>query len=108
MPVRIKPLNEYIIVKLDPEDTKVGSIHIPDRYKFPKKTGTVRAVGRGLVTESGSVVPTQTKPGDRVYVLDQPAGLKQIEHDGEICVILPNEIHILGIIEGEEPLIKEA
>ena len=98
--LKIKPFNNFVIVRLDqtPEQTASG-LYIPDRARMPKKTGTVRAVGRGLVTASGAIVPPQAKVGDRVYVMD--VNLKEIEHDGEVCVILPDEAQLLGAIEGE-------
>lgn len=101
MSVCIKPFNNFVIVQLDQAEEKTtGGLYIPERAKFPKKTGTVKAVGRGLVTASGAIVPPQAKPGDRVYVMDT-GNLKQIEHDGVACVILPDETLLLGIVEGD-------
>lgn len=97
---RIQPFNNFVIVKLDPADEKVGGLYIHPNYRFPKKTGTVRAVGRGLVTASGAIVPPQAQVGDRVFVMDT-GNLKEIEHDGEACVILPDESMLLGKILGE-------
>lgn len=103
MSTRIRPLNNFVIVELDKVDEQTaGGLYIPERARLKKQTGTVRAVGRGLVTETGTIVPPQTKPGDRVYVLDPPGGLRQVEHNGVACVALPDEGMLLGIIEGEE------
>lgn len=100
--IRIKPFNNYVIVELDQtaEMTPSG-LYIPERSRFPKKTGTVRAIGRGMVTASGAIVPPQAKPGDRVYVMDT-GNLKEIEHDGVACVILPDETLLLGLIDTED------
>jgi len=99
--IRIKPFNNFVIVELDQtEEMTPSGLYIPDRARFPKKTGTVRATGRGMVTASGAIVPPQAKPGDRVYVMDT-GNLKQIEHDGVACVILPDETLVLGLVEGE-------
>ena len=103
--VRIKPFNNFVIVELDKAEEKTASgLYIPERAKFPKKTGTVRAVGRGMVTASGAIVPPQAKAGDRVWVMDT-GNLKEIEHNGAACVILPDETLLLGLVEGESVIL---
>lgn len=102
--MKIKPINNFVIVLMDKEkageEQTASGIYIPDRARMPKKTGTVQAVGRGLVTASGAIVPPQCKPGDRVHVMDT-GNLKEIEHDSKACVILPDETLILGIVSEE-------
>jgi co-chaperonin GroES (HSP10) len=117
--MKIQPFSQYVIIKLDPADTTVGKdskLIAPgamlEAYNIPKRTGTVKAVGRGLVTAGGTIIPPQSQPGDRVYVLETvtPTGQKienKIEFDGEQCIVLSDESHIIGKILNESNLILE-
>lgn len=117
--MKIQPFSQYVIIKLDPADEKVGKdskLFAPGAmlptFDIPKRTGTVKAVGRGLVTASGTIIPPQSKAGDRVYVLETmtPQGQKvenKIEFGGEQCIVLSDESHIIGRIVEESNLILE-
>jgi len=105
--MRIRPLNNYVIVKLDPADEKVGNLWTAaasgqEKFDIPKRTGVVLRVGRGLVTAGGQIIPPQCQPGDRVLIAE--SGMKgQIttDYDGEKCHIFSSEEQILGVIEAE-------
>jgi chaperonin GroES len=97
--MQIRPINNFVILKLDetPEKTASG-LYIPDKARMPKSTGTVKAVGRGILMMTGHIQPPQLKVGDRVFILVNPEDFKKIEFDGEECVVLPDESQILGIL----------
>lgn len=103
----IRPINNYTIIKLDPADVEFGETGILtasgvyDKYNIPKRTGTVMAVGRGMVTASGFIVPPQVAVGDRVYVLEAKIQIS-VTYNGETCLALSDESHILGIITDED------
>jgi len=108
--VKIRPISQYVIIKLDPADQMVQGSTIltaaamSASYDIPKRTGTVMASGRGLVTASGAIIPPQVHAGDRVYVLElrnqQGTVIEnKVEYDGEQCIVLSDESHIIGVIE---------
>jgi len=111
--MKIQPISNYIIIKLDPADENIGNSKLiapgqfSEVYNIPKRIGTVRAVGRGLVTAGGQIIPPQLHAGDRVYVIQavSPNGQTRIEntieHDGEMCIVLSDESHIIGIVTEE-------
>jgi len=109
--VKIQPISQYVIVKLDPADEKIGELYTAatmPKYAIPKRTGTIKAAGRGLVTATGAIVPMQVKPGDRVYVIETIVQGTKIEnkvtYDGDECIVLSDESHIIGIITEEGSL----
>ena len=110
--MKIRPISNYTIIKLDPADENIGNTKLiapgqfQEAYNVPKRMGTVRAVGRGLVTAGGQIIPPQLKPGDRVYVLQTKVEIT-VEHEGEDCLVLSDESHVIGTITGESSLILE-
>jgi co-chaperonin GroES (HSP10) len=108
--MKIHPISNYTIIKLDPADENIGNTKLiapgqfQEAYNVPKRMGTVRAVGRGLVTAGGQIIPPQLKPGDRVYVLQTKVEIT-VEHEGEDCLVLSDESHVIGTITGESSLI---
>ena len=63
----IKPLQDRVLVKRLDENTKTaGGIIIPDTAKEKPSEGIVEAVGPGMVTPEGKVIPMSVKVGDKV------------------------------------------
>jgi chaperonin GroES len=80
--MRVKPLADRVIVKLEKnEDKTPGGIIIPDTAQEKTQQGKVIEVGPGTEKEKVTV-----KPGDRV-MYDKYAGT-QIKIDGEEHLIL--------------------
>jgi chaperonin GroES len=96
MPVKIRPLQDRVIVKRvkEEEETK-GGIVIPDTAKEKPIEGEVLAVGPGKVREDGSRRAPDVKVGDRV-LLGKYSGT-EVKIDGEEHVVL-GEDEILGVI----------
>jgi len=65
--MKVKPLQDRILIKRVEEETKTrGGIIIPDSAKEKPQEGLVVAVGPGKVTENGTRVECEVKPGDRI------------------------------------------
>jgi chaperonin GroES len=64
----LKPLGEFLIVRRDEVEKKTeGGLFIPDGAQEPPRSGVVLAIGPGVrATETGLLLETTLKPGDRV------------------------------------------
>jgi chaperonin GroES len=94
--MKIRPLNDRVIVKRVEEDQKtVGGIIIPDTAKEKPQEGKIVAVGPGKRDDDGQRIPPEVKQGDRI-LFSKYAG-SEIKIDGEEHVFL-REDDILGIL----------
>ena len=95
--MKIKPLNDRILVKRLEEEAKTkGGIIIPDSAKEKPAQGEVIAVGDGKLNDDGKRMALQVKTGDRV-LFAKYAGTEVKISDEEHLVM--REDDILGIIE---------
>jgi chaperonin GroES len=95
--VKIRPLQDRVIVKRIEEDEKSkGGIIIPDTAKEKPQEGKVVAVGKGKINDEGKITPLDVKVNDRV-LFGKYSGT-EINIDGEEHLIMREE-DILGIIE---------
>lgn len=95
--MKIRPLNDRIIVKrMDEETQTAGGIIIPDTAKEKPQQGKVVAVGPGKVDERGARIHMNVKEGDTV-LFSKYAGT-EIKIDGEQHMFM-REDDILAIIE---------
>jgi chaperonin GroES len=61
------PLNDRVLIEvIEPEETIMGGLYIPDSAKEKPNEGTVLAVGPGFTTSTGTVIPVPVKVGDRI------------------------------------------
>lgn len=95
--MKLRPLQDRLIVKRRTAPEKVGSIIIPDNAKEVPLEGEVLAVGGGKVLEDGTVRPLDVKAGD-IVLFGKYAGT-EIKIDGEDFLMLA-EPDIFGVIEG--------
>ena len=79
--------NAVIVKPLEAEETKYGSIVVPDVGKDKNEHGEVIAVGPGQHTISGTFIPTISKVGDIVVLPTQ--GFTKLEHEGEEYYVGP-------------------
>jgi chaperonin GroES len=94
--MKIRPLNDRILVKRTEEETKTkGGIIIPDTAKEKPQKGEVLAVGPGKMGDDGKRIPLDVKAGDKV-LFSKYAGT-EIKVDG-VEQIFMREDDILGII----------
>ncbi len=95
--MKIRPLQDHVIVKRAPEDEQTkGGIIIPDTAKEKPLTGTVIEVGNGKLLKGGTVRPPVIRAGDRVMFVKYAGG--EVALDGEEHLVL-REDDILGVIE---------
>ena len=96
MGIRVKPLQDRIIVRRVAEEEKSkGGIIIPDTAKEKPQQGKVVAVGPGK-KEDGKVLPLDVKAGDTILFARYSG--TEIKLDGEEHIIL-REDDVLGIVE---------
>jgi len=95
--MKIKPLNDRILVKRLEEESKTkGGIIIPDSAKEKPAQGEIIAVGDGKVGDDGKRIPLQVKKGDRVLFAKYAGTEIKIEDEEHLVM---REDDILGIIE---------
>src|SRR6185369_6963254 len=99
MAIKIRPLQDRVIVKRLEEETEKtkGGIIIPDTAKEKPQQGKIIAAGKGKVNDDGKVTPLDVKVGDRI-LFGKYSG-SEIKLDGEEHLIMREE-DILGVIEG--------
>lgn len=95
--MKIKPLNDRILVKRLEEEAKTrGGIIIPDSAKEKPAQGEVIAVGDGKLGDDGKRIPLQVKKGDRVLFAKYAGTEIKIEDEEHLVM---REDDILGIME---------
>ena len=93
----LKPLGDRIIIEVvEVEEKTAFGIVLPDSAKEKPQQGKVVAVGSGIVTKSGTVVPLSVKAGDQV-IYAQYAGT-EVKYEGKDYLIL-RESDVLAIVE---------
>ena len=90
--------NAVIVKPIEAEETKYGSIVVPDMGKDKNEHGEVVAVGPGQNTISGTFIETISKVGDVVVLPTQ--GFTKLEYDGENYYVGP-ENQILARVKKE-------
>lgn len=94
--MNFKPLFDRVVVRRTEELSKSrGGILIPDTAQERPAEGEVVAVGPGTRDDSGKLIPTELKPGDRI-LYGKWTGT-EIKVDGEELLIM-NEKDVLGVL----------
>ena len=95
--MKIRPLNDRLIVKRTDSETKsAGGIIIPDSAKEKPLEGVIRAAGPGKSNDRGEVSSLAVQEGNRI-LFGKYAGT-EIKIQGEDLLIL-REDDVLAIIE---------
>ncbi|MCR4424143.1 MAG: co-chaperone GroES [candidate division WOR-3 bacterium] len=97
--MKIKPLQDRILVERVEEEVKKGGIIIPDTAKEKPQQGKVIAVGPGRIDEKGNRIPMEVKKGD--YILFGKYSGNEIRIDDNEYLIM-REDDVLAIIEKEK------
>ena len=91
-----RPLHDRLLVeRLDEGEQQVGGIIIPDTAKEKPQQGRVLAVGKGRVSDDGTLIPLDVKVGDTV-LFGKYAGT-DIKLDGEERLIM-REDDVLAVV----------
>ena len=94
--MNLRPLHDRVLVRrLEEQESKKGSIIIPDSAKEKPQQAEVVAAGNGKLLESGERVALVVKSGDRI-LFGKYSG-SEIKVDGEEYLIL-REDEILGVL----------
>jgi chaperonin GroES len=95
--MQIRPLYDRLVVRrIEPQETVMNGIIIPDTAKEKPQEGEVVAAGRGKRLEDGTVTALDVKVGDRI-LFGKYSG-SDIKIDGEEYLIL-REDEVLGVLE---------
>ena len=91
--------NAVIVKPLEIEETKYGSIVVPDIGKDKNEHGEVVAVGPGIHTHMGHFLPSTCEIGDIVVLPTQ--GFTKLEHDGEDYYVGPENQVLARVKKGD-------
>jgi len=95
--MKFRPLHDRVVVRrIEGEEKTKGGIIIPDTAKEKPQEGEVIAVGPGARDESGKLLPSDLRTGDRV-LFGKWSGT-EVKIDGEDLLIM-KESDIMGVIE---------
>ena len=95
--MKIQPLADRIMVEvLEAKEVTKGGIVLPDSAKEKPQEAKVVAVGKGKVSDEGTLIPTEVKVGDKI-LFGKYSGT-EITMDGTEYLILKEE-DILAIIK---------
>ena len=93
--IEVRPLNDRIIVRRMPEETKTkGGIFIPDSAKEKPIQGEVIATGKGRMNSDGKTIPLEVQKGDKV-LFNKYSGT-EFKFKGEELLMM-KEDDVLGI-----------
>ena len=93
----IRPLHDRVLVKrLNEEEKTSGGIIIPDTAKEKPMQGEIIAVGTGVRTDDGKVIPLDVKKGDKI-IFGKWSG-NEVKLDGQELLIM-KESDIMGVLE---------
>ena len=96
MALNVQPLHDRVLIKRQTEqESKIGSIIIPDTAKEKPQKGEVLAVGKGKLKKDGTRISPSVKKGDAV-LFAKWAG-DEFEYEGEKFLIL-GEDDILAVL----------
>ena len=99
--MRLKPVNDKIVVKVNDknrEQETVSGIILPDSVGEKMTEAEVVAVGEGMYTTTGAVVPPIVEVGDTILYDDMAQSPKEYKVDGEEYVII-SQNEILSILK---------
>ena len=95
--MKLKPVNDKIVVKTNSKEEEVteGGILLPDTVDQGKlMEGEVMAVGNGMYSASGTLIPVVVDVGDKI-LYNKHAQLH--EYDDDLVIMSVNEV--LSIVE---------
>ena len=96
--MKLKPVNDKIVVKTKSKEEEVtdSGILLPDTVDSGKlMEGEVMAVGNGMYSASGTLIPVVVDVGDTI-LYNKHAQLH--EYDDDLVIMSVNEV--LSIVEG--------
>lgn len=93
------PLGDRVLVEVEPKEKTINGIIIPDTVQNGEnQIGVVVAVGAGLRTNSGVLIPMEVNVGDKVMLPQGSMGVGKVKID-EKEYLLCREQELLMIIK---------
>ncbi|HTW92313.1 MAG TPA: co-chaperone GroES [bacterium] len=96
--MKIRPLQDRILVERIEEEIKKGGIIIPDSAKEKPQQGKVIAAGPGRIDDKGNRIPMEVKKGDTILFGKYSGNEIRI---GEEEHLIMREDDVLAVIEKE-------
>lgn len=92
----VQPLYDQVFVQKDDANVTKSGFHLPESVKGRAVTGTVVAVGPGLLSPyTGGYLPMSVKVGDKVFLREFTGYIVKLdEHEAHVF----KENEIIGII----------
>jgi len=97
--MKIRPLQDRILVERIEEEVKKGGIIIPDSAKEKPQQGKVIAVGPGRYDEDGKRIPMEVKKGDIILFGKYSGNEIRIGEDEHLIM---REDDVLAVIEKDK------
>ena len=92
----IKPLGNRVLARRLASEEKIkGGIILPDSAKQKQETAEVIAIGPGIETKEGNILPVPVQVGDKI-LMDKYAG-QQVTIDDQEYIIVKSE-DIIAIV----------
>ena len=97
--MKVRPLQDRILVDRIDEEVKKGGIIIPDSAKEKPQQGKVIAVGSGRIDDDGKRIPMDVKKGD-IILFGKYSGNEIRIGDDEHLIM--REDDVLAVIEKKD------
>lgn len=97
--MKIRPLQDRLLVERIEEEVKKGGIIIPDSAKEKPQQGKVIAVGPGRIDEKGNRIPMEVKKGDIILFGKYSGNEIRIGEDEHLMM---REDDVLAVVEKEK------
>ncbi len=92
MPENIEPLGDRVLVRPTPkEEVSKGGVILPDTVREKPQEGKIIAVGPGRLSEEGTRIAMELKPGDKV-IYAKYAGTELKLDDEEVIILRESDI----------------
>jgi len=92
MPENIEPLGDRVLVRPTPkEEVSKGGVILPDTVREKPQEGEIIAVGPGRLSEEGTRIAMELKPGDKV-IYAKYAGTELKLDDEEVIILRESDI----------------
>jgi chaperonin GroES len=98
MKVKIKPLQDRVLIKRSKAQVTVGGIILPDTAQEKPQQGEVVAVGPGREDKNGKTIAMSLKVGDKVLFTAYSGTEFQPQNDDEEYIIM-TEDDILAVVQ---------
>jgi len=98
LPENLNPIGERVLVEIDQEDEKVtstGIIILNVKKNESSLTGKVLAIGEGIRTKDGVLIPMTVKVGD--IILFPKESVKEVTLNNKKYAVV-KESEVLGIV----------